>query len=56
MDERFTSVIATQTILNSGVNKKARQNKSLVDVVSATILLQSFLVFKETINAKIEII
>jgi len=43
MDERFTSKIAGQTILNSGLKKKARQNKALVDSVSATIILQSFL-------------
>jgi putative Holliday junction resolvase len=42
-DERFTSVIAKKTILNSGIGKKKRQNKSLVDKVSATIILQSYL-------------
>ena len=42
-DERFTSVIAKKTILNSGVGKQKRQNKSLVDKVSATIILQSYL-------------
>lgn len=42
-DERFTSKIATQTILMSGVNKKRRQEKGLKDTVSATIILQSFL-------------
>jgi len=48
MDERFTSLIAAQTIRNSGLHKKDRQNKSLVDAVSATILLQSFLGLKNT--------
>ena len=42
-DERFTSVIAKNTILNSGIGKQKRQNKSLVDKVSATIILQSYL-------------
>ncbi len=42
-DERFTSVIAKKTILNSGIGKQKRQNKSLVDKVSATIILQSYL-------------
>lgn len=43
IDERFTSKMATQAILMSGVNKKARQEKATVDKVSATIILQSFL-------------
>ena len=43
IDERFTSKIAKQSILTSGIGKKARRNKSLVDKVSATIILQSFL-------------
>jgi putative Holliday junction resolvase len=43
IDERFTSKMATQAILMSGVNKKARQVKATVDKVSATIILQSFL-------------
>ena len=42
-DERFTSVIAKKTILKSGIGKQKRQNKSLVDKVSATIILQSYL-------------
>jgi len=42
-DERFTSRIASQAILDSGVNKKKRQNKALVDAVSATLILQSYL-------------
>tara|TARA_A100001015_G_C14980949_1_gene709418 strand:- start:1387 stop:1806 length:420 start_codon:yes stop_codon:yes gene_type:complete len=42
-DERFTSKIASNAILVSGVNKRKRQNKFLVDKVSATILLQSYL-------------
>lgn len=43
IDERFTSKIATQAIQQSGLNKKKRQDKSLVDTVSATLILQSFL-------------
>jgi len=46
LDERFTSKMATKTILLSGVNKKARQNKETVDKVSATILLQSYMEMK----------
>jgi len=42
-DERFTSLIAKRTILSSGVSKSKRRNKMLVDKVSATIILQSFL-------------
>jgi putative Holliday junction resolvase len=43
MDERFTSKIAKQTILDSGIGKMKRRNKSLVDKVSATLILQSYL-------------
>ena len=43
MDERFTSLIAGRTILESGIKKMARRNKNLVDTVSATIILQSFM-------------
>jgi putative Holliday junction resolvase len=43
VDERFTSKIAAQTILAAGKNKKARRDKSLVDKVSAVIILQSYL-------------
>ena len=42
-DERFTSKIASNVILESGVGKRKRQDKLLVDKVSATILLQSYL-------------
>jgi putative Holliday junction resolvase len=42
-DERLTSVIAQKTILEAGLSKKKRQNKSLVDQVSATLILQSYL-------------
>lgn len=43
IDERFTSKMASQTILASGVNKKTRQQKAIVDRVSATIILQTFM-------------
>ena len=42
-DERFTSQLAQQAILDAGMKKKARQNKALVDEVSAVIILQSYL-------------
>ncbi len=42
-DERFTSKMAFQTMLDSGISKKARKDKGLVDRISATILLQSYL-------------
>ncbi|MBO7271792.1 MAG: Holliday junction resolvase RuvX, partial [Bacteroidaceae bacterium] len=42
-DERFTSVLAHQAILQSGIGKMARRNKELVDEVSATIILQSYM-------------
>lgn len=43
LDERFTSSMASKSILASGLKKKARQNKALIDEVSATILLQDYL-------------
>ncbi|MCK0158736.1 Holliday junction resolvase RuvX [Cellulophaga sp. F20128] len=42
-DERFTSKMAFQTMIDSGLNKKQRRNKALVDEISATIILQSYL-------------
>lgn len=42
-DERFTSVLAHQAILQSGIGKKARQNKALVDKISATIILEDYM-------------
>lgn len=42
-DERFTSVLAHRAIIESGINKKSRQNKALVDQISATIILQDYL-------------
>ena len=45
MDERFTSKMAFQTMIDSGLKKKQRQNKELVDEISATIILQSYMEF-----------
>jgi putative Holliday junction resolvase len=43
VDERFTSKMAFQTMIDSGLKKKQRQNKDLIDEISATIMLQDFL-------------
>jgi putative holliday junction resolvase len=43
MDERFTSKMAFQTMIDSGLGKKDRRNKALVDEISATIILQGYL-------------
>ena len=42
-DERFTSVLAHRTMLDAGLKKKVRQNKALVDEISATIILQDYM-------------
>ena len=42
-DERFTSVLAHRTMIDAGLKKKARQNKELVDEISATIILQNWM-------------
>lgn len=42
-DERFTSVMAHQTMIDAGLKKKQRQDKALVDTISATIILQSYM-------------
>ena len=47
VDERFTSKMAFQTMIDSGLKKKQRQNKALVDEISATIILQSYLYNKK---------
>ena len=46
IDERFTSKIAFQSIIDSGVKKQKRKDKSLIDEVSATIILQDYLSHK----------
>jgi len=43
VDERFTSKMAFQTMIDSGMKKGKRKNKALVDEISATIILQSYL-------------
>jgi putative Holliday junction resolvase len=42
-DERFTSALAHQAMLDGGLKKKARQNKALVDEISATIILEDYM-------------
>ncbi len=42
-DERFTSVLAHRAMIDGGLKKKERQNKALVDEISATIILQSYM-------------
>ena len=50
-DERFTSVLAHQTILDSGIGKKRRQtDKGLVDEISACIILQSYMELRRSGN------
>ncbi len=46
VDERFTSKMAFQTMIDGGLTKKQRRNKALVDEISATIILQSYLYSK----------
>ena len=46
VDERFTSKMAIKTMIDSGLKKKQRQNKGLVDEIAATILLQDYLTRK----------
>lgn len=43
VDERFTSKLAFQSMLDSGLKKKQRQNKALIDEISATIILQTYM-------------
>ncbi|WP_400080407.1 Holliday junction resolvase RuvX [Winogradskyella sp. R77965] len=43
VDERFTSKMAFQSMIDSGLKKKQRKNKALVDEISATLILQSYL-------------
>lgn len=43
IDERFTSKLAFRTMIDSGVGKKVRQNKALIDKISATIILENYL-------------
>ena len=52
MDERFSSRIAFQTMIDIGLKKKDRQNKALVDKMSAAIILQSYLEQQDLINLR----
>lgn len=52
VDERFTSKMATNSIRESGVNRKRRQDKALVDTVSATLILQSYMEGREFLRKK----
>ena len=49
-DERFTSVLAHRAMIDGGLRKKDRQNKALVDEISATILLQDYLESKRRLS------
>ena len=46
-DERFTSVLAHRAMLESGIGRMARRDKALVDKISATIILQSYMEFEK---------
>ncbi|HZL76241.1 MAG TPA: Holliday junction resolvase RuvX [Bacteroidales bacterium] len=48
VDERFTSQMAFRTMIDGGLKKKERQNKSIIDMISASIILQSFLDSRST--------
>lgn len=52
VDERFTSKMAFQTMIDAGLKKKDRQNKGLVDAVSATIILQFYMEQKRNLKAQ----
>jgi len=50
VDERFTSQMAMQTMIDGGVKKMGRRNKALVDAISATIILQSYMEQKRNLK------
>jgi len=50
VDERFTSVLAQRAMIDGGLKKKDRQNKALIDEISATIILQTYLESQRGIN------
>lgn len=52
MDERYTSKMAVQALVMGGVKKKDRQNKALIDAMSATIILQSYLEYRENLEKR----
>ena len=49
-DERFTSVLAHRAIIESGISRKARQDKALVDKISATIILQDYMASRGSVK------
>jgi len=53
-DERFTSKIASQSLISLGLKKKSRQNKALIDTVSATLILQSYLESREYLSGNLK--
>lgn len=53
MDERFTSRMAFQTMIDAGLGKKSRQNKELIDTISATLILQSYMEQQKHISDRI---
>ncbi len=54
VDERFTSKIAFQAMIDAGLNKKKRQNKALIDSVSAVLILQSFMQSRDNEKQRIQ--
>ena len=52
IDERFTSKMAFQSMIDGGLHKKQRQNKALIDTVSAVIILQSYMQKKNIENTR----
>jgi len=50
MDERFTSKMAFQTMIDGGLKKQQRRNKELVDKISATIILQSYMEMRQNLQ------
>ena len=50
MDERFTSKIAFQSMIDGGLKKKDRRNKELIDTISANLILQSYLDYRKNIK------
>ncbi len=53
IDERFTSLLATRAIRESGARKKVRQDKALIDTVSATLILQSFMEHEQNLIRRV---
>jgi putative Holliday junction resolvase len=51
-DERFTSKMAQQAMIDGGLGKKARQNKAMVDQISATIILQSYMQYDQNFKQR----